>query len=71
MAKAAFSKLGDQRVPKVKDLSAEYDRILTEVKKERKEYREAKEDMKLYATARKNVNMILGTKEKTDREKSI
>ena len=70
-AKAAFDKLKLEKIPKVKELSAEYEQILEEVKAARKEYREAKADMKLYATARKNVSMILGESNKRDRETTI
>lgn len=67
-AKAAFDQLGAKPLPKVKDLTEEYNRILSEVKAERKKYRQAKEDMKLYSTAKRNVSMILGKGKKTKEE---
>ena len=70
-AKAAFDSLGLKKIPKVKELTEEYTEVLSVVKAARKEYRAAREDMKLYTTARKNVSMILGGKEKTGREQSI
>jgi len=61
-AKAAFSKYPGKKLPTVKDLSAEYDRILTEIKADRTAYREAKKEMEAYVKAKENVRMILHPK---------
>ena len=61
-AKAAFSKYPGKKLPTVKELSAEYGRILTEIKADRTAYREAKKEMEAYVKAKENVRMILRPK---------
>lgn len=58
-AKAAFDKAGVKKLPKVKDLSAEYGQVLSEKKKCYTAYREAKKEMQQWTVAQKNVAMIL------------
>ncbi len=65
-AKEAFERLPDQKIPKVKELSAEYQQILKEKQQLYIEYRAAKERAKAFENAKRNAEMILG---KEDREK--
>ena len=63
-AKEVFSKLPDKKIPKVKELSAEYQQILKEKQQLYAEYREAKERAKAFENAKRNAEMILGANEK-------
>jgi hypothetical protein len=57
-AKDAFSKI-EGPIPKIKDLNAEYERILREKKETYAEYRQAKQELKDYQTAKYNVDQFL------------
>ncbi|MBR5368595.1 MAG: hypothetical protein IK138_04845 [Lachnospiraceae bacterium] len=48
----------------MKELSEEYDRILTEKKKEYAEYKKVKESMQDYMIARKNLETLQGAEVK-------
>ena len=65
-AKEAFSKI-DGKIPKIKELNAEYDQILSEKKKTYAEYRQAKQEMKEYQTAKYNIEQFL-KKEEQERQ---
>ncbi len=67
-AKDAFSKM-DGPIPKIRELNEEYERILSEKKKTYTEYRQAKEDMKDYQTAKYNVDQFLRREEEENRER--
>jgi len=76
-AKDAFSKV-DGPIPKIKDLNAEYERILKEKKEAYAEYRQAKQELKDYQTAKYNVDQFLKKNEaeldaqrKKNRNKSL
>ena len=59
-----------KKLPKIKELNAEYKRVLAEKKAAYTGYREAKEKMQEYAIARKNVETILGlSREQTEQQK--
>ena len=58
-AKAAFDKLSVKKLPKIKELNAEYATILSEKKSLYGEYRRARKEMQEYTIARKNVETIL------------
>ena len=58
-AKDAFSKLGDNQIPRIKELSEEYARILLEKKAVYAEYRQAKKEMTSYAKAKHNIDTFL------------
>ena len=58
-AKAAFDELQVKKIPKVKDLSAEYSRILKEKRSLYDEYRQAKKEMMDYQIAKQNVDHFL------------
>lgn len=66
-AKKVFDELPDKKIPKMKELSAEYAEVLARKKAAYKEYRAARDEMKMYTVARKNVDMLLGRKSVSER----
>lgn len=58
-AKKMFDTLPPGKIPKVKDLSAEYTEVLTAKKEAYAAYRAAKKEMQKYTIAQKNVEMLL------------
>ena len=64
-AKAAFNEANLKKLPKVKDLNAEYSKLLTEKKAAYPDYRKAKEEMQELLRAQKNVEMFFA--EDTDK----
>ncbi len=70
-AKAAFDELGVQKLPRVKELNAEFAQVLAQKKKTYTEYRTARKEMQDLAVARKTVESILGREEKkTEKRKT-
>ena len=67
-AKEAFSKIKGP-IPKIKELNEEYEKVLKEKKKTYAEYREAKQNMKDYQTAKYNVDQFLRMHEEEKRAK--
>lgn len=65
-AKEGFSKI-DGKIPKIKELNEEYERVMSEKKKTYAEYRQAKQEMKEYQTAKYNIEQFL-KKEEQDRQ---
>ncbi len=65
-AKEAFSKI-DGKIPKIKELNEEYAQVLADKKKTYAEYRQAKQEMKEYQTAKYNVEQFL-KKEEQERQ---
>ena len=65
-AKEAFSKIKGP-IPKIKELNEEYERVLREKKKTYAEYRQARQDMKDYQTAKYNVDQFLKREEEEKR----
>ena len=63
-AKEAFDRLPDKKIPKIRELSHEYEVVLSEKKKLYAEYRTQREEMKALLNAQKNVETILGREEK-------
>ena len=59
-AKAAFDAMGGKAIPKVAELSREYEALLAEKKQCYEEYKAARQDMIDYQTAKNNVDRILG-----------
>ncbi len=57
-AKQAFDDLNVRKIPKIKNLSEEYARILTEKKESYAEYRQVKTDAKGLLTAERNIAML-------------
>ena len=63
-AKEAFSTLGTQKIPKVKEVQAEYDELKEKKKQAYAEYHQAQHEMRQLLTVRANVERILGIEEK-------
>ena len=63
-AKEAFSALGTQKIPKVKEIQAEYDELKEKKKQAYAEYHQAQHEMRQLLTVRANVERILGIEEK-------
>ena len=58
-AKAFFDKQGLKKLPKVKDLNAEYTALLSEKKKLYPEYRRARDEMRELLTVKANIDRLL------------
>ena len=67
-AKAAFDEAGLQKLPKVKELDAEYSKLLTEKKVRYPDYRKAREEMQELVKAQKNIELFFA-EEKDAQEK--
>ena len=63
-AKEAFSTLGTQKIPKVKEIQAEYDELKEKKKQAYAAYHQAQDEMRQLLTVRANVDRILGIEEK-------
>ena len=70
-AKNAFDDMGVKKLPKVKELQAEYAQLLEEKKKAYAEYRRSREEMRELLAAKANVDRLLNmeTGHDTEREK--
>lgn len=64
-AKAAFDKLNVEKLPTIRELNEEYDRVLRSKKKDYAEYRAARKEMQEYLRARQNVELFYKEKEET------
>lgn len=60
-AKDAFNELNLKKLPKVKDLNAEYGELLNKKKKLYPEYRRARDEMRELLTVKSNVDQVLRT----------
>ena len=67
-AKAAFNESGLKKLPKVKDLNAEYSALLTKKKALYPEYRKTRDEMQEIVKAQKNVELFFA-EEKDSKEK--
>ena len=67
-AKNAFDEMGVKKLPKVKDLQAEYAKLLEEKKKTYAEYRHSREEMRELLTAKANVERLLKMDEEQKKE---
>ena len=65
-AKAAFNESGLKKLPKVKDLNAEYSALLTKKKALYPEYRKARDEMQELMKAQKNVEMFFAEEKATE-----
>ena len=63
-AKEAFSALGTQKIPKVKEIQAEYDALREKKKQAYAAYHQVQDEMRQLLTVRANVERILGVEEK-------
>ena len=61
-AKETFSEI-DGKIPKIKELNEEYAQVLADKKKTYAEYRQAKQEMKEYQTAKYNIEQFLKKEE--------
>ena len=68
-AKNAFDEMGVKKLPKVKDLQAEYAKLLEEKKKTYAEYWRSREEMRELLTAKANVDRLLNMETEHDTEK--
>ena len=68
-AKNAFDELHLKKLPKVKDLSAEYAEILAEKKKLYGEYRQVKKDMQEIQRAKYDIDQFLKSDEEQKKER--
>lgn len=69
-AKDAFDKMGLEKLPKVKDLSAEYSTVLEEKKKLYAEYRTTRAEMQEYQIAKRNVEMFYELQEQEEKQQN-
>lgn len=56
VAKDAFGNLPDEKIPRIKELNAEYAKVLQKKKAAYSEYRQAKKEMQSYLTAKHNID---------------
>lgn len=68
-AKDAFSNLPGKKIPKVKELNAEYAEVLAKKKSAYAEYRQAKKEMQDYVTAKHNIDVFLRAQENEQERK--
>lgn len=69
-AKNAFDELHLKKLPKVKDLSAEYAEILAEKKKLYGEYRQVKKDIQEIQRAKYDIDQFLKDDEEQNKERT-
>ncbi len=67
-AKEAFKALDGKKIPKVKDLNAEYGELLKHKKQLYEEYKRAKLEMKEYQTAKYDIDRILNMDDEQDKK---
>ena len=65
-AKAAFDESNLKTLPKVKELDAEYSKLLTEKKARYPDYRKAKEEMQKLLRAQKNIELFFDEEKKPE-----
>ena len=65
-AKAAFDEANLKTLPKVKELDAEYSKLLTEKKARYPDYRKAKEEMQELLRAQKNIELFFDEEKKPE-----
>ena len=64
-AKAAFNEANLKKLPKVKELDAEYSKLLTEKKAVYPDYRKAKDEMQELLRAQRNVELFFAEEKNT------
>ena len=70
-AKAAFDEAGLQKLPKVKELDAEFSELLTQKKAAYSDYRKARNEMQELVRAQKNVERFFAEEKNTTEKKQI
>ena len=68
-AKAAFDALGIKKLPKVKELSLEYEQVLEAKKAAYAEYRQVKKEMQEYWIAQRNIASLYAAEREADEER--
>ncbi len=68
-AKIAFDELGMKRIPRVKELSAEYADVLKTKKQNYAEYRQAKREAQEYVIAQRNIESLYEAERKEEEQK--
>jgi len=68
-AKDAFKALDGKKIPKVKELNAEYGELLKKKKSLYEEYKTAKQEMKDYQTAKYDIDRLLNIDEEQEKKK--
>ena len=68
-AKQAFDELGVRKIPKVKDLSAEYADILSGKKAAYADYRKARDEAQELAIAKRNITSLYDAERKEKQER--
>lgn len=68
-AKAAFDELGIKKLPKVKELSLEYEQVLKEKKAAYAEYRQMKKETQEYWIAQRNIASLYAAEREADEER--
>lgn len=68
-AKAAFDALGIKKLPKVKELSLEYEQVLEEKKATYAEYRQVKKVMQEFWIAQRNIASLYAAEREADEER--
>lgn len=63
-AKKAFDELGMKRIPRVKDLNAEYARLMAEKKQTFAEYRKVRDEVKEYLIVQENIASLYDAEKK-------
>ena len=68
-AKDAFKAMDGKKIPKVKELNAEYGELLRKKKALYEEYKTAKQEMKDYQTAKYDIDRLLNIDEEQEQKK--
>ena len=68
-AKAAFDELGIKKLPRVKELSLEYEQVLEEKKATYAEYRQVKKEMQEFWIAQRNIASLYAAECEADEER--
>ena len=70
-AKDVFKAMDGKKIPKVKELNAEYGELLRKKKALYEEYKTAKQEMKDYQTAKYDIDRLLNIDEEQERKKEV
>ena len=70
-AKETFSKFPKSKIPKVKDLNEEFNRLLLEKKEAYSEYKKMKKEMRDYQTAKQNVDTFYANEKNIRAEEEL
>ena len=68
-AKDAFNELGVKKIPKVKDLNAEYAELMASKKQAYAEYRKVRDEAQEYLIAERNLSVLYGLENQEEKER--